>query len=108
MRIVARLRARADAAYLTDYHAAARARIWNALAGTAYEESHDDNDPPGFVFSNPFPPRDMEEGERRTLLISASDEQLLAPIQTNPCGIEALISVFPVTSRTDSDEPLWG
>ncbi|PSQ04027.1 CRISPR-associated protein Cas6 [Halobacteriales archaeon QS_6_71_20] len=80
MRIVARLRARADAAYLTDYHAAARARIWNALAGTAYEGSHDDNDPPGFVFSNPFPPRDMEEGDRRTLLISAPDEQLLVPV----------------------------
>ncbi|MFB6125677.1 MAG: CRISPR-associated endoribonuclease Cas6 [Halolamina sp.] len=80
MRLLTKLRARADAAYMTDYHAKLRGRVWGALEGTKFEDSHDDDEPPGFVFSNPFPPRDMSAGDRRTLLVAAPDEELLAHV----------------------------
>lgn len=80
MRILARLTARTDAAYDNAYHHKLRGRIWRALQDTAFEERHHINEPPGFAYSNPFPPRDMEEGDNRTLLVSSPDEQLLAHV----------------------------
>lgn len=80
MRILARLRARADAVYQNDYHHKLRGRVWRALDGTEYEQSHDGDDPPGFTYSNPFPPRDMQEGDSRTLLVAAPDEELLTHV----------------------------
>lgn len=80
MRILVRLTARADCAYQNDYHHKLRGRIWGALEGTKYDDRHDDNDPPGFSFSNPFPPRDMKEGGERNLLIAAPEEEQLALI----------------------------
>lgn len=80
MRILARLRARSDAAYDNSYHHKLRGRIWNALEGTEYDEIHDENRPKPFTYSNPFPPRDMDEGEKRSLLVASTDEELLAHI----------------------------
>jgi CRISPR-associated endoribonuclease Cas6 len=80
MRLLARLRARADAAYDNAYHHKLRGRIWRALEGTEYDDAHDDGEPLGCCFSNPFPPGDMREGDRRTLLVSAVDEELLAHV----------------------------
>jgi CRISPR-associated endoribonuclease Cas6 len=80
MRVLGRLRARADAAYDNTYHHKLRGRFWNALDGTKYDEIHDANRPKGFAYSNPFPPGDMEEGDERTLLVSSPDEELLAHI----------------------------
>lgn len=80
MRLLVRLRARADAAYDNRYHHKLRGRIWQALDGTEFDESHDGDDPPGFVYSNPFPPRDMREGDRRTLLVASPNEELLSHV----------------------------
>ncbi|GAB6878623.1 hypothetical protein JCM17823_08970 [Halorubrum gandharaense] len=80
MRIVARLSARADAAYDNAYHHKLRGRMWRALDDTEYEAVHDSNDPPGFTFSNPFPPGDMQEGDERTLLVASPDEELLTHV----------------------------
>jgi len=80
MRLLARLRARADTAYQPDYHPKVRGRLWRALEDTKYEESHDENRPTGFCYSNPFPPRNMAEGDERTLLVSAPQEELLAHV----------------------------
>ncbi len=80
MRLLARLHARADTAYDNTYHHKLRGRIWRALQDTEYEQHHDENRPPGFNYSNPFPPGDMQEGDERTLLISAPQEQLLADV----------------------------
>ena len=80
MRVVARLSARAAAAYDNAYHHKLRGRIWRALDGSAYEQAHETNDPPGFAFSNPFPPGDMREGDERTLLVASPDEQLLTHV----------------------------
>lgn len=83
VRLLVRLTARADAAYDNAYHHKLRGRIWRALQDTEFEARHDSGEPPGFAYSNPFPPRDMAEGDNRTLLISSPSEQLLAPIASN-------------------------
>ncbi|MGQ4555817.1 CRISPR-associated endoribonuclease Cas6 [Halobellus sp. GM3] len=83
MRVLARLSARADAAYDNAYHHKLRGRMWRALEGTAFEDVHDTNEPPGFVFSNPFPPGNMREGDERTLLVASPDEELLAHVAEN-------------------------
>lgn len=83
MRIMIKIHARADAAYDHKYHHKLRGRIWRALRGTPYDERHDSDEFPGFSYSNPFPPRDMQEGDERTLLVASPDEQLLAHIAAN-------------------------
>ncbi|RJX47999.1 CRISPR-associated endoribonuclease Cas6 [Halonotius pteroides] len=74
------LSARSDAAYQNDYHHKLRGRIWNALEDTPYDDRHDNGEPPGFAYSNPFPPHDMEAGDDRKLLVSSPDEELLANV----------------------------
>jgi CRISPR-associated endoribonuclease Cas6 len=80
MRLLIRLRARRDAAYDNAHHAKLRGRIWNALDETDYASRHDGDEPPGFCFSLVFPPREMQEGDERWLLVAAPEEQLLAHV----------------------------
>lgn len=80
MRLLARLSARADTAYDNTYHHKLRGRLWRALQDTEYEQYHDENRPVGMTYSNPFPPGDMQEGDERTLLIAAPQEDLLTEI----------------------------
>jgi CRISPR-associated endoribonuclease Cas6 len=80
VRILNKIEARADTAYDNTYHHKFSGRIWRALDGTPYDHIHDENRPKPFSFSNPFPPGDMEEGDKRNLLIASRDEQLLAHI----------------------------
>lgn len=83
MRLLARLRARADAAYDNTYHNKLRGRLWSALEGTKFDRVHDENRPKPFSFSNPFPPRNVTEGDERTLLVASSDEELLTHVATD-------------------------
>ena len=80
MRLLVRLTARADTAYDNAYHHKLSGRIWRALEETEYDAVHDESRPRPFSFSNPFPPRDMAEGDERTLLIASPTEDLLAHI----------------------------
>jgi CRISPR-associated endoribonuclease Cas6 len=82
-RIILRVRARADTAYDLDYQAPLRARIYGALEGTEYGHRHDTADPPGFVTSSIMPFGDLEEGETRTLIISAAERDLLQYVITD-------------------------
>lgn len=107
MRILARLRARADTAYDHTYHHKLRGRLWSALRNTEYEQYHDADRPVGMTYSNPFPPRDMREDDERTLLIAAPQEQLLASVAEDlitdrelnvgemPFHVEELTTVTP-------------
>jgi CRISPR-associated endoribonuclease Cas6 len=74
------LESRADTAYDETYHNKLRGVIWNALEGTRFDDEHDSGEPLGIAFSNPFPPRDMREGDERTLLIASVHEDLLAQV----------------------------
>jgi len=80
VRLIVRLRARADTAYDHTYHNKLRGRLWRALEDTDFEDAHDTNEPPGFAYSNPFPPSDMDEGDERTLLVSSPHEELLTHV----------------------------
>lgn len=80
MRILVSITARRDAAYDNAYHHKLRGRIWQALADSPYDDRHDAPVLPGFSYSNPFPPRDMREGDERTLIVASPDEQLLSYI----------------------------
>lgn len=77
---MAHLTARMDTAYDNAYHHKLRGRLWNALDGTEFNERHDANEPPGFVYSNPFPPRDMNAGDKRKFIVAAPEERLLTQI----------------------------
>ena len=107
MRLLVRLRVRRDAAYDNTYHHKARGRVWRALRDTKFDDTHDTNEPTGFCYSNPFPPSDMEEGDQRTFLVSAPQDELLANVAEDfitdrelnigemPFYIEELTSVSP-------------
>ena len=77
---MATLSARADAVYQNDYHHQLRSRLWAALSDTKFDDRHGDGEPPGFVYSNPFPPRDMQAGDERTVLVAAPEKELLAHV----------------------------
>ena len=83
MRILVRLRARADTAYDNAYHHKLRGRLWKGLEGSEYDDLHDKNQPKPFVYSNPFPPGEIHEGDERNLLVASTDESLLAYIAEN-------------------------
>lgn len=80
MRFILDLTARADAVYDNTYHHNLRGRIWKALAGTKYTSEHNEPTPVGFCFSNPFPWGDLNEGDSRRIIISATREGLLAEL----------------------------
>lgn len=80
MRLLVELSAQADAVYDHAYHHKLRGRIWRALAGTEYDDQHESNDPPGFVYSNVFPWGDLEEGDSRHMLVASPHESLLAHV----------------------------
>ena len=71
---------RADIEYQPTYHTGVQGRIWQALEDTEFQAQHDTNDPPKFSYSNPFPPKDMEEGDQRKLMVASVSEELLAHV----------------------------
>lgn len=80
---MAKLRARANAVYDEQYHHKLRGRMWGALDGTEFESLHNEDRPLGLSFSNPFPPHDMNEGDRRTLLVAAPQRDLVGAVAGN-------------------------
>ncbi|MEZ3117289.1 CRISPR-associated endoribonuclease Cas6 [Halobaculum sp. MBLA0147] len=54
--------------------------MWRALSDTEFDDRHGDDAPTGLVFSNPFPPGDMAEGDSRTLLVASPNRELLGAI----------------------------
>lgn len=80
MRLLVRLHARRNTVYDNTYHHKARGRIWRALRDTRFEDKHDTDESTGFCYSNPFPPGNIEEGDSRTFLVSAPQEELLTAI----------------------------
>ena len=84
VRLLIRLRARADAVYDNAYHHKLRGRLWKGLRGTEHDELHDAERPIGLSFSNVFPWGDVEEGDERTVLVASTDQDLLAAVALTP------------------------
>jgi CRISPR-associated endoribonuclease Cas6 len=80
VRILIRLRARADTAYDNAYHHNLRGRIGRALEGTTFDGMHGTSGQTRLVYSNPFPPRSADEGDERMVLIASPYEGILAHI----------------------------
>lgn len=80
MRLLIKLRAEADAAYQNAWHHKLRGRVWQGIDGSKYDELHDADRPIGLTFSNIFPWGDIEEGDRRHVMVSAADPDILGPI----------------------------
>jgi|AntRauTorcE11898_2_1112593.scaffolds.fasta_scaffold03021_2 CRISPR-associated endoribonuclease Cas6 len=75
------LTATASTVYDRSYHHKLRGRFWQQLRDTEFSRRHDKHAPPGFCFSNPFPPQEViEEGEEMRILISSVDMDLIAQI----------------------------
>jgi len=105
VRILARLSARADTAYDNTYHHKLGGRVWGALADTPFDDLHDKNQPTGFTYSNPLPPSDMAEGDERTLLVAAHDEELLAHVAADLLD-ERELNIGEMPFHVDAVEPL--
>jgi len=73
MRALVDFEAEMDASYDPEYHGRLRARMWDALRDTPYDEHGTET--PGFSFSNPFPWGDLEEGDERRMLVAAPCEE---------------------------------
>ena len=78
MRVLIDLQAEVDASYDPEYHGGLRARIWDALRDTEYDEHGSET--PGFSFSNPYPWGDLGEGDDRQLLVASPRRDQLAHI----------------------------
>jgi len=84
MRLVIEMQTKAEFAYDSSYHTKLRGRLWRALKGTDYEDKHDDAQPLGWSFSNPFPPRHtIPEGETMWLVVSARERDLIGHVAEN-------------------------
>lgn len=78
MRVLIDIQAEKATSYDPEYHGRLRARIWDAIRDTEYDEHGAET--PGFTFSNPYPWEDLDEGDERQLLIASSREEQLAHI----------------------------
>jgi CRISPR-associated endoribonuclease Cas6 len=105
VRVLVRLRARADAVYDNAYHHKLRGRLWGALEGTGFDALHDENRPKPFTYSNPFPPGEMQEGDERTLLVASPEEELLAHVAAD-LEADPELNVGEMPFRVEAVTPL--
>lgn len=77
MRTLVTLEARKEQAYNPEYHHKLRGVIWDNLSGTDHEDLHGRRDTVPFVFSNPFPVKDMKIGEERKFIVSSGHYELI-------------------------------
>lgn len=82
MRILITLQAKQDQVYQQNYHHKLRGRIWRALEESQYDYMHDDPETRPFVFSNPFPRTDYEEGDTANVLVSSLHDGLIQTLQS--------------------------
>lgn len=98
MRLLIRLDADRDAAYDPEYHHKLRGVLWKYLQNTSFESLHGTDDALPFVFSNPFPPGDMEKGDRMHVLVASPHDALLETMSEQiESGDEFNIGELPFT-----------
>lgn len=80
MRCLVRLEADKDQAYDAAYHAQLQGAIYRLLEQSGHDDIHDLSPFKFLTFSNVFPPKDMEEGDSRTLLIASPNKPLIEDV----------------------------
>ena len=98
MRLLIRLDADREAKYNPEYHHKLRGAIWRYLDGTPFESLHGTDDALPFVFSNPFTPGAIDEGDRKHVLVASPHDELIEALekQIDP-GDEFNIGELPFT-----------
>ena len=81
MRLLVSLEAQRNCNYNNYYHHKTQGIIWNALEETPLSQLHGSSETPTFSFSNPFPRRDYEEGEKAKLLISSPHSKIIETLE---------------------------
>lgn len=77
MRIVIRLVSEGNYTYDLKYHKKLQGFIYNLLKGTPYEELHDKKGYKFFCFSPILPPKDIKQGNIRTIIISSPSREFI-------------------------------
>src|SRR3989344_2517254 len=71
LRILVKLRALKDCAYDLKYYSKVRGFLYGLQKGSKYFNRHDNTGYKLYTFSNPLPPKDMRQGDMRTLIVSS-------------------------------------
>jgi CRISPR-associated endoribonuclease Cas6 len=80
MRIIIDLRATKDQSYESRYHHKLQGFVYGLLHDSSFEMLHDKTGYKFFCFSNIFPIRDMNAGERSKLIIASPNEALIGSL----------------------------
>ncbi|KXB03210.1 hypothetical protein AKJ45_02230 [candidate division MSBL1 archaeon SCGC-AAA261F19] len=81
MRVLIELEALKKSAYDLKYYHKLQGFIYDLFKGTPYKGLHDRDGYKFFCYSNIFPPKDMERGDKRNLLISSPERPLVKLVQ---------------------------
>lgn len=105
MRVLVRLDAVRDAAYNPEYHHKLRGVIWRQLEDTPFADLHGQSDAIPFCYSNPFPVSEINEGDRRYVIIASPHDDLIRSLDAAiESGDEFNIGELPF--RVDSTTPI--
>jgi len=66
-----------DQSYNPAYHVKLQGVVYDLLEKVGYEDIHDESPFKFVAFSNVFPPKDMQEGDSRTFIISSPNEAIV-------------------------------
>jgi len=81
MRCLVRLRAIKAQSYDPAYHIKLQGVVYSLLENAGYDRIHNATPFKFVTFSNVFPPKDMGEGDDRTLIISSPNESLVNDVR---------------------------
>jgi CRISPR-associated endoribonuclease Cas6 len=77
MRTLVTLNAKQEQSYQPEYHHKLRGLVWDCLSDTEHSEMHGRRDTVPFVYSNPFPVKNMDEGDECRFIISSPHYELI-------------------------------
>jgi len=77
VRALLQLESLKEQAYNPAYHSKLQGAIYRKLREAGLEEVHDARPFKYFSFSNVFPPKDVQKGEQRTLILASSNQKIV-------------------------------
>lgn len=90
MRCLVELRADKNQTYTSAYHIKLQGLLYRILADAGYEFVHEERPFKFVVFSNIFPPTDMDEGDRRTWIVASPHEHLVTKFSETIADYDAI------------------